>query len=518
MNKFIIFFTFTLFIILNPRFSFADESVKREVIIKNIKVNGEVINNYIKELVLFQSDSITFNYGLVAKDGKENPFLFKIILANSIDTSIKVVNATIISYKSLPEGNYKFTIIAFDPRNQWAANPISITLRVNNKEAELIKKVKELENKIKSYSSPKTETLEEPEAEIFNVFSIIIGFFVAFLLYIVYFIFQQNKKTKISKDLEKDQIMIKEPANVITKEQYDAILAENGNLRAEIAALRGQIDALNSRSKDLHKQNKELQEKADKLSKSKSELEELQKQKDDLFAVIIHDIKNPASLIKSLVELLRSYDLTATEQHEIINDIFETTTRIVSLSQEVSRILALEGSSLNLQIEEAQLNEIIQDVYRRNTIASKNKSIEILLDLKEDLPNVSVDVQKIDEVVDNLLSNAIKFSQPGSKVRILSHKSDGNVIVEISDNGLGLSEEDVIMAFQRGARLSAKPTAGEHSSGFGLWIVKKLIEAHDGRVWIKSAMGKGSTFAFSLPYIKNLPKQNDVDSITISKF
>jgi len=113
-----------------------------------------------------------------------------------------------------------------------------------------------------------------------------------------------------------------------------------------------------------------------------------------------------------------------------------------------------------------------------------------------------MDVQKIDEVLDNLISNALKFSHEKGTVRIRTHKQDSNILIEISDNGLGLSEEDIKEAFQRGAKLSAKPTQGEPSSGLGLWIVKKLIEAHKGRVWVKSTLGKGSTFSISLPIVK----------------
>jgi signal transduction histidine kinase len=74
-----------------------------------------------------------------------------------------------------------------------------------------------------------------------------------------------------------------------------------------------------------------------------------------------------------------------------------------------------------------------------------------------------------------------------------------NAVIEVSDNGLGLSEEDIKRAFSKGARLSAQPTNGEHSSGLGLWIVKKIVEAHHGRVWVRSILGKGSTFAFQIP-------------------
>ncbi|HOK14903.1 MAG TPA: HAMP domain-containing sensor histidine kinase, partial [Candidatus Kapabacteria bacterium] len=234
------------------------------------------------------------------------------------------------------------------------------------------------------------------------------------------------------------------------------------------------------------------------LSNSKAELENLQAQKDELFALIIHDIKNPAALIKSLVDLLRSYDLSAVEKQEIIDDIAETTARIVSLSQEVTKILALETTKLELNIETVQIGDIVEDVVNRNFVSAKSKNIEMTYDVSKNLPEIEIDAQKIDEVLDNLISNAIKFTQKGGKVHVRSYLDENKVIVEVNDNGLGLTEDDIKRAFQRG-KLSAQPTGGESSTGLGLWIVKKLVDAHNGRVWVKSTLGKGSSFAFSLP-------------------
>jgi signal transduction histidine kinase len=235
------------------------------------------------------------------------------------------------------------------------------------------------------------------------------------------------------------------------------------------------------------------------LSKSKDDLEKLQEQKDDLFAVIIHDIKNPAALIKSLVELLNSYDLNSNEQQDVIKDILATTSKIVSLSHEVSRILALEGGSLNMQFEKSDVNEIVKVVVQRNKVKVKQKNLKIQVNVADNLPDIECDAQKIDEVLDNLYSNAIKFTSTNGNIKIKVINIEDTVVFEISDTGPGLSEDDLKDAFKRGAKLSAKPTGGESSTGLGLWIVKKLVEAHHGRVWVRSAIGKGSVFSFSLP-------------------
>jgi signal transduction histidine kinase len=103
-------------------------------------------------------------------------------------------------------------------------------------------------------------------------------------------------------------------------------------------------------------------------------------------------------------------------------------------------------------------------------------------------------------VVDNLLSNAIKFSLPGTTVTISVQTGPDFFSIDVTDQGIGMSKEDIQNAFQRGVRLSARPTADEPSSGLGLWIVKRLVEAHDGSVTVQSEVGIGTTFTVMLPY------------------
>lgn len=270
-------------------------------------------------------------------------------------------------------------------------------------------------------------------------------------------------------------------------------------LRNEIENLRAQIDGLVERTRELELRNKELQEQIHSLSQNKLDLEKLQTQKDELFAQIIHDIKNPAAIIHNLVELLRSYDNQAIDQQEIIQDIELTSQRILKLSQEFSRIVALEANRIPIEVMEAPLNEVVRDIVRLNQFNAERKSIKLLSELSEDIPDAEFDPQKISEVIENLVSNAIKFTNPGGIVKVRTYQKDSFVCCEVIDTGIGLTEEDIKKAFTKGAKLSAKPTAGESSTGLGLWIVKKLIDVHKGKVWVKSVLGKGSTFGFYLP-------------------
>jgi signal transduction histidine kinase len=503
----------TLFVIIfltsNSIFSQPTDST-RTVVIENIFVSGVKVPEGIYKITASEKDSITINYKLKAAGGApQSAFLFQTVFKNGVDSSVKTIGVTTVIFKNLKDDKYVLRISAFDLQRKWNAIPVELTIEVDNEKKELMKVQDSLNNRIKTIldlvkNSPaggaESQAATDKPFSLINI--VLAGLLIIFIIAFVFTYLKLSKikslstKTSSSGEQKFDYSLIK---NMVNKSDYELLQLENSRQRAEVASLRGQIDAMSVRSSQLSNQNRDLQTSLTKLSKHKVELEELQQQKDDLFAVIIHDIKNPAALIKSLVELLTSYDLSATEQQEIITDIANTTIKIVALSQEVSRILSLESNKMMLNFEKCDINQVVQDVFHRNHIHAKNKSINMFNELDNTLPDTEIDPQRIDEVIDNLLSNAIKFTPTGGTIRVKTFKQQNELVFEVSDNGLGLTEDDLKHAFQRGARLSAKPTQGESTTGLGLWIVKKLLDAHHGKVWVKSTIGKGSTFSFSVP-------------------
>ena len=501
-----------LFIFNFPNLSFSQGFVdsQHSINIDKVEINNQPSEMIKGVIVLGTADSMKISYSLKSGANEKNSsdFFYKLQFTDGIDTSVSISGFNIASYKRLQEGRYYLIISAFAVRDRWSTKGITIPIIVDNKLAELQRKAKLLEEDLtksvdslnKSHQTMQYGVTSIIDSPIGRIGLVLLSFGLGFGFFFVIYSKKISSFNKVRKLIEKRGIKMSNPELApITKEEYEKLLSENAALKAELASMKGQIDAMNQRTSELSKRNKEMEEKLEKLSKSKNDLEELAKQKDELFAIVIHDIKNPAALIKNLVDLLRSYDLTANEQQEIIDDIAETTLKIVKLSQEVTKILTLESGLMNLEFEPAPINMIIEDVVTRNKVAAQKKGMTLFTELTNDLPDIEMDAQKIEEVLDNLISNAIKFTQEGGSVRVKAYKELRDIIVEVSDNGLGLSEEDVAKAFRRGQKLSASPTGGESSTGMGLWIVKKIIDAHHGKVWIKSLLGKGSTFAFSLP-------------------
>ncbi len=333
-------------------------------------------------------------------------------------------------------------------------------------------------------------------------FTFIVGISVAFIFFIGIFVFLIKKN--VFGTNEPDTAVTAQQPETSNEANSDADLIEdlkreNKNLNAKLAFMEVKMEKMEEKVKELKATNHDLEEHAKQLHQSKRKLEELQVQKDELFSIIVHDLKNPASAIKNFIELLESYDLNAQEQQEIMHGLLETSTHILSLADEVSKIMSVEKSNFKLELGLHNINDAALTIINRNLPFAQKKKIKLTLTKDDSLPQISMDFNKIKDVIDNLVNNAIKFAPEGARVEVITKRENDNIILEVIDNGFGLSQEDVKRAFEKGSKLSTRPTGGESSSGLGLWIAKRIIEEHKGRVWVKSKQGEGSTFAFSLP-------------------
>lgn len=321
---------------------------------------------------------------------------------------------------------------------------------------------------------------------------LIVGISLFEFIYIL-LIVSKNKKQKIiatdavARELDNCKALIKK-----LKKDLKNVSGDKQYLKDKIAKLELKI-------KLLEKANLELLKKKEQLAESKLKLEELQAQKDDLFAIAIHDIKNPVSAIKGYIELITSYDLNAQEQQEIMQNMMESSDQIVSLAQEISKLVAQQKPESFLTLEKTSIKRIIDSVCSQNNAYAQGKGIKIINKSSINTPETKLDPSKIEEVIDNLVNNAIKYGKENTSIYVSTFFTNENITVEISDNGVGLSDEDQAKAFEKGAKLTPKPTGDETSSGLGLWIVKKIVEEHNGSVWVKSKLGTGSTFGFKIP-------------------
>lgn len=277
------------------------------------------------------------------------------------------------------------------------------------------------------------------------------------------------------------------------------LIDENDQLNKEIKFLEGKNCRLRLKIEEMKKAIESLEEQKNQLQLSEKRLLELRAQKDEALAMVAHDIKNPASTIKNFVELLESYDISSQEQHDIFAGLIETSSRLLKLADEFTHVISEEFESFQLNKNKNNLKDTIESIVKVNRVKANKKDIEIRLYQPELELELEFDDEKIKEVIDNFVGNAIKYSPEKSKVNVITKVVNKNVEVEVTDNGFGLTEDEVAHAFEKGSKFSNKPTGDESSSGLGLWIAKKIVEEHNGKVYVKSKKGFGSTFSFSLP-------------------
>ncbi len=310
------------------------------------------------------------------------------------------------------------------------------------------------------------------------------GLFIA-VVYILY-----NRRTK------------ELPENIrekLSDNSNSELLLQITDYKNQINDLLSSLRELKGHSNELKRINESLEAEISFLNEKQKKLEEIGKKKEEFFAIYVHDLKNPASTIQSLIELLNSYELSFNEQKEIHNALFSLSKRIIHLTNEICKVVVENEISLNLVLKDSKIQDILKKVYLRNIYKARKKDIGIFLSIPENIPDVTLDPDKIEDVIENLIDNSIKFSNQKSSVYIRLENDDSFVRMIIKDEGQGFNKDDMTNIFQKGATLSAKPTGNETSSGLGLWIVKKIIEEHKGNIKVESEPNEGTTFIVELP-------------------
>lgn len=226
--------------------------------------------------------------------------------------------------------------------------------------------------------------------------------------------------------------------------------------------------------------------------------------KDRFLGMCAHDLRNPLSSIRGLAELLGEGAIgpISSEQQEIVQTIHGASQSMLQLVNELLDVATIEAGHLKLDRAPTSVVEIVERSVHLSNIEAAKKNTRIDMRSEVGDPMVDVDRNKIRQVVDNLISNAVKYSPKGSVITVTIH-TDGKVAgFAVVDNGPGIPEGERDKLFKEGGRLSTKPTGGEKSTGLGLAICLKIVEAHQGTIGVKNLPGHGAEFFVSRPLYK----------------
>ncbi len=240
----------------------------------------------------------------------------------------------------------------------------------------------------------------------------------------------------------------------------------------------------------------------DEIEQKNNELLRMSKDRNEFFSIAVHDLKNPLFNISMAAKYIRDNEIPLEEAKDFSNDIVLSSDRMLELITNLLDLNALEQGKVKLTFEPVHIGNIALEAIINFNDQAKSKKIKLNYNSSASQEIALADKMACNQIIDNLLSNAIKYSPPGKNVFIKLSSSDEFVRFEIRDEGQGLTEEDLKRVFQKFAKLSAKPTGNEHSTGLGLSIVKKYVESMDGKVWVESEYGHGAIFIFELPIFK----------------
>ncbi len=227
-------------------------------------------------------------------------------------------------------------------------------------------------------------------------------------------------------------------------------------------------------------------------------IQEQNKEINRYIEVIVHDLKTPLSIILGYSDLIQ---MESREQLvlDYIDQLKISCRRMLHSIDEMLNVNCIEASDFNLQIGRFDVIQRLRELLPDWKVLGGTKRIQVNLQLPDTLPLAIGDRDKFKDVMENLVENAVKYSHAGTGIQVAAEKKGEHITIRVKDRGLGLTEEDKQKVFTKFQKLSAKPTAGETSTGLGLSIVKRMVELMGGEVGVSSqGKNKGAEFWFSL--------------------
>ena len=219
--------------------------------------------------------------------------------------------------------------------------------------------------------------------------------------------------------------------------------------------------------------------------------------KDEFISMISHELKTPLTVITGALNALKNQGLSERQVRELLQDAIDSTDTTINIVENLLELSRSQAGHLTFQVKPIDIIAIAQVIVRG--LQSKSAIHRITVDSVSEQTIAQADPIKVERILLNLVDNAIKYSPEGGDVRVSAHRQGNQVVVAVSDQGIGISQEDQSRLFQSFERIDAYRTNTIAGIGLGLRVCHLLVEALGGHIWAESESGKGSTFFFTLP-------------------
>jgi PAS domain S-box-containing protein len=260
-------------------------------------------------------------------------------------------------------------------------------------------------------------------------------------------------------------------------------------------------EQLNRRNEEVEKSAQVIMNFNKDLKAALEEQKRLEKIKTEFLSVTSHELRTPITPMKAQLQMvLGQYFGTLTkEQKTSLEMVLRNATRLDHLICDILDISKLESGNMKFIISTADLNELVRNAVETLKYNANEKNIAMDIELGS-IPLMSLDKDRITQVVMNLITNAVKFTDPGGRITIKTIGDKDKAIVEVSDSGIGMKEEDMKRLFTPFFQVDSSRSRNHEGTGLGLAICKGVVINHGGEINVRSTPGKGSTFSFTLPY------------------
>ncbi len=224
--------------------------------------------------------------------------------------------------------------------------------------------------------------------------------------------------------------------------------------------------------------------------------------KSQLLSTVSHELRTPLASIKGFATTLLRQDVKWDEatQRDFLRIIEEEADRLTEIIDNLLDMSQIEAGALRVAKEPVLLRQLIREVV--DEMRMRTEAHYFVVDLPSEMPRVLADPRRIRQVLTNLIGNAIKYSKRG-QITVACEVEDGHVTVSVSDQGDGIPAQYLDKVFERFFQIDGATTRRVGGSGLGLSISRSIVEAHNGKMWVESIQGQGSTFRFTLPLVEN---------------
>ncbi|MBN2244297.1 MAG: HAMP domain-containing histidine kinase [Candidatus Aminicenantes bacterium] len=287
----------------------------------------------------------------------------------------------------------------------------------------------------------------------------------------------------------------------MTKISPDRDIVEDLNVLGDIDSLAEGIFTEEIYFDELSRLYNELSNLQRELAKQNVELKRLSVLKNQFLGIVAHDLRNPIWMIRMYSQFLleETADVLNEEQQNFLQTIKFHSESMQKLVDSYLDVAAIESGKLKLDLNPTDINILIKNNVAMNQMQASKKNIKLELIQKEKMPKIIIDAGKIDQVFNNLISNSIRFSLPKTKITIDVFKEHDEIRIVVKDEGVGIPKEKQKAIFEPFSGRDSQLDYGERSVGLGLFIIKKIIHEHGGRIWMESEVGEGTTFFVALP-------------------